>query len=62
MLMSDLRVSPKTKKRLNSLLFDGESYLYGITYDEQSMLIIESGGDMWIADHVQVEQYDDTNI
>jgi hypothetical protein len=26
------------------------------------MLIIESGGDMWIADHVQVEQYDDANI
>ena len=63
MLMSDLRVSPKTKKTVElHCSLNGESYLYGITYDEQSMLIIESGGDMWIADHVQVEQYDDTNI
>lgn len=63
MLMSDLRVSPKMKKTVElHCSLNGESYLYGITYDEQSMLIIESGGDMWIADHVQVEQYDDTNI
>jgi len=63
MLMSDLRVSPKMKKTVElHCSLNGESYLYGITYDEQSMLIIESGGDMWIADHVQVEQYDDANI
>jgi transcriptional regulator with XRE-family HTH domain len=63
MLMADLRVSPNMKKTVElHCSLNGESYLYGITYDEQSMLIIESGGDMWIADHVQVEQYDDANI
>jgi len=63
MLMSVRRVSPNMKKTVElHCSLNGESYLYGITYDEHSMLIIESGGDMWIADHVQVEQYDDTNI
>ena len=40
---------------------DGEEYIYGITYDEQYR-IIEAGGDAWIADHVQTEQYSDANI
>ena len=38
-----------------------ETYYYEITYDEQYK-IYEEGGDAWIADHVQTEQYDDANI
>lgn len=40
---------------------DGKEYGYGITYDEQYR-IIDAGGDAWIANHVQTEQYDDANI
>lgn len=40
---------------------DGEEYVYTITYNEQYR-ILEAGGDGWIADHVQTEQYDDANI
>jgi len=40
---------------------DGEEYTYGVTYNEQYQ-IIEAGGDAWIADHVQTEQYSDANI
>lgn len=40
---------------------DGEEYLYQITYDDQYK-IIAAGGDQWVADHVQTEQYDDANI
>lgn len=41
MLKSDHRVSPKMKKTVElHCSLNGESYLYGITYDEQSMLII----------------------
>lgn len=40
---------------------DGETYKYGITYD-QNFQIIEAGGDAWIANHVQTEQYEDANI
>lgn len=40
---------------------NGEEYIYGVTYDEQYQ-IIEAGGDAWIADHVQTEQYNDANI
>ena len=40
---------------------DGEEYLYEITYDDQYQ-IISAGGDEWIADHVQTEQYTDANI
>lgn len=40
---------------------DGEEYLYTIVCDEQYQ-ILEAGGDAWIANHVQAEQYDDANI
>lgn len=40
---------------------NGETYCYGVTYNEQYQ-IVEAGGDAWIADHVQTEQYDDANI
>ena len=40
---------------------DGKEYFYGITYDDQYR-IIDAGGDAWIANHVQTEQYDDANI
>ena len=40
---------------------DGEEYRYGITYDDQYR-IVSAGGDAWIADHVQTEQYSDANI
>jgi transcriptional regulator with XRE-family HTH domain len=37
------------------------AYAYGITYDDQYR-IIAAGGDAWIANHVQTEQYNDANI
>ncbi len=40
---------------------DGETYLYSVTYDENYQ-IIYAGGDAWIANHVQTEQYSDANI
>lgn len=40
---------------------NGVEYSYGITYNDQYQ-IIEAGGDAWIADHVQTEQYGDANI
>ena len=40
---------------------DGEEYTYIVTYDEQYN-IIEAGGNAFIADHVQTEQYSDANI
>lgn len=40
---------------------DGEEYSYGIEYDEQYR-IISAGGDAFIADHVQTENYDDANM
>lgn len=40
---------------------DGEEYTYVVTYDEQYN-IIEAGGNAFIADHVQTEQYSDANI
>lgn len=40
---------------------DGEEYTYIVTYDEQYN-IIEAGGNAFIADHVQTEQYCDANI
>ncbi|MBQ7358513.1 MAG: helix-turn-helix transcriptional regulator [Lachnospiraceae bacterium] len=39
---------------------DGETYIYGITYDEQYR-ILEAGGDAWIADHVEAEDCSDAN-
>lgn len=39
----------------------GETYEYEIGYNEHYQ-IIESGGDEWIADHVQTEQYEDANV
>ncbi|MBQ7925537.1 MAG: helix-turn-helix transcriptional regulator [Lachnospiraceae bacterium] len=38
-----------------------EEYYYGIEYDNQYQ-IISAGGDAWIANHVQVEQYGDANV
>ena len=40
---------------------DGEEYLYEVTYDDQYR-ILSAGGDAWIANHVQVEQYDNANV
>ncbi len=39
----------------------GEEYIYGITYNEQYQILV-AGGDAWIANHVQTEQYNDANI
>ncbi|MDD3206413.1 MAG: helix-turn-helix transcriptional regulator [Lachnospiraceae bacterium] len=38
-----------------------EEYIYEITYDEQYQ-VIEAGGNAFIADHVNTEQYSDANI
>lgn len=40
---------------------DGEEYTYEITYDEQYQ-VISAGGNAWISNHVQTEQYGDANI
>lgn len=40
---------------------DGEEYLYTIVCDGQYQ-ILEAGGDAWIANHVQTEQYGDANV
>lgn len=40
---------------------DGETYIYDVTYDENFQIWYE-GGDAFIADHVQTEQYDDANV
>lgn len=40
---------------------DGETYIYGVTYDENYQ-IITAGGDAWIANHVETERYSDANI
>lgn len=40
---------------------DDKEYIYNITYNDQYQ-IIESGGDAWIADHVQTEKVSDANI
>ncbi|MBD5401910.1 helix-turn-helix transcriptional regulator [bacterium] len=37
-----------------------EEYIYNITYNDQYQ-IIESGGDAWIADHIQTEKISDAN-
>ncbi|MCB6991960.1 helix-turn-helix domain-containing protein [bacterium 210820-DFI.6.37] len=49
----------KTSELLCTL--DGEEYIYSITYDEQYR-IISAGGDAFVDDHVQTEQYYDANI
>ena len=49
-----------TTSRLERSL-NGASYTYEVTYDQQYQ-IVEAGGDAWIADHVQTEQYDDANL
>lgn len=40
---------------------DGETYVYGATYN-QNYQIVSAGGDAFIANHVQTEQYDDANV
>ena len=40
---------------------DGEEYHYGVSFDDQYR-IISAGGDAWIANHVQTEQYGDANV
>ncbi|MDD3413850.1 MAG: helix-turn-helix transcriptional regulator [Lachnospiraceae bacterium] len=40
---------------------DGEEYNYVITHDEQYR-ILEAGGDAFIANHVQTDDYNDANI
>ena len=40
---------------------NGEEYLYTIVCDGRYQ-ILEAGGDAWIADHVQTEQYSDANV
>ncbi|MCD8365713.1 MAG: helix-turn-helix domain-containing protein [Clostridiales bacterium] len=41
---------------------DGEEYYYSITYDGE-YYVVESGGDEWIYDHVNLSEYDfDANV
>ena len=59
------RTQPRSSETLTSVemvcTLNDEEYNYNITYDEQYR-IIESGGDSWIADHVQTEKISDANI
>ncbi|MDE6660071.1 MAG: helix-turn-helix domain-containing protein [Eubacterium sp.] len=58
-------VRPQSPETLTSVemvcTLNDEEYIYNITYDEQYR-IVESGGDSWIADHVQTEKISDANI
>lgn len=56
----EIRVGGSTTTELCCTL-NGEEYLYSITYDDQYQ-IISAGGDEFIADHVQTEEYDDANV
>ena len=40
---------------------DGESYVYEASYNSQYQILYE-GGDTWISNHVQPEQYEDVNV
>lgn len=40
---------------------DGESYVYEASYNRQYQILYE-GGDAWISNHVQPEQYEDVNV
>lgn len=40
---------------------DGESYVYEASYNSQYQ-ILYGGGDAWISNHVQPEQYEDVNV
>ena len=40
---------------------DGESYVYEASYNSQYQILYE-GGDAWISNHVQTEQYEDVNV
>ena len=40
---------------------DGESYVYEASYNSQYHILYE-GGDAWISNHVQPEQYEDVNV
>jgi len=40
---------------------DGESYVYEASYNSQFQILYE-GGDAWISNHVQPEQYEDVNV
>ena len=40
---------------------DDEEYYFSVTYDEQYN-VVEAGGDQWIADYVNTEQYGDVHI
>ena len=40
---------------------DGQTYSYGVVYD-QNFQIYQAGGDAWIANHVNTEQYSDANV
>lgn len=40
---------------------DGESYVYEASYNSQYQILYE-GGDAWISNHVQPEQYEDVNV
>lgn len=58
-MLKDRRVNAQTTTLICTM--DGEEYTYAVTYDEQYQ-IIEAGGNSFIADHVQTEQYSDANI
>ena len=51
---------PLTTTELHCSL-NGEDYYYEVTYDDQYR-IRTAGGDGWVADHVQTEQYSDANV
>ena len=64
-----LRVYTESKLRNEASLrtvryectLDGESYVYEASYNSQYQILYE-GGDAWISNHVQPEQYEDVNV
>jgi putative transcriptional regulator len=59
------RVQPQENTMLTTTnlecTLNGEIYRYVVTYNEQYQ-IVEAGGNAWITNHVQTEQYGDANL
>jgi putative transcriptional regulator len=59
------RVQPQENTMLTTTnlecTLNGEIYRYVVTYNEQYQ-IVEAGGNAWITNHVQTEQYGDANF
>lgn len=47
-------------KTIVSCVIDDNEYLYEVEYNK-NFLVINEGGDSWIVDHIDIEEYDNAN-